>query len=205
MLSSLAAREPGLSFYSASKCRAEELLRSEGGNIAWTVLRPPAVYGPGDREMLPLFRLMARGLAPATGSPTARFSMLFVEDLSAAAIAWLHGDPVTGKTYALDDGHENGYDWHEISAVVADVCDRRVRVIRPPSQLLDLVAWTNSRLARLTGHLPMLTPEKLRELRHDDWVCGDTEFQQDHDWKPRFSLRTGLQATPDWQGYRPRN
>ncbi|MGB5148263.1 MAG: NAD(P)-dependent oxidoreductase, partial [Porticoccaceae bacterium] len=63
-LSSLAAREPQLSPYAASKFAGEQVVTASGDTVAWTILRPPAVYGPGDRELLPLFRLMARGIAP---------------------------------------------------------------------------------------------------------------------------------------------
>ncbi|HZU51772.1 MAG TPA: NAD(P)-dependent oxidoreductase, partial [Sphingomicrobium sp.] len=52
-VSSLAAREPKLSLYGASKARAEELVHSSGLN--WAIVRPPAVYGPGDKETLELF------------------------------------------------------------------------------------------------------------------------------------------------------
>jgi nucleoside-diphosphate-sugar epimerase len=201
--SSLAAREPGLSFYAASKHRAEQVLKEEAAGITWSVLRPPAVYGPGDRELLPLFRLMARGIALTPGSPTARFSMLYVEDLSSAAIAWLRGNPVSGKIYTLDDGQVDGYDWHDLSRIVGELCNRRVRVIRASSWLLDFPARINSVLATITGGLPMLTPEKLRELRHHDWVCNNAAFRRHIDWRPRFSLAAGLRATPNWPGHVP--
>ena len=68
LLSSLAAREPGLSWYAASK-RAGEALLGSHPDLDWLVLRPPAVYGPGDREMLPVFEAMARGIAPVPGDP----------------------------------------------------------------------------------------------------------------------------------------
>ena len=203
--SSLAAREPRLSFYAASKHRAEQVLKKEGDGIAWAVLRPPAVYGPGDRELLPLFRLMARGIALTAGSPSARFSMLYIEDLSNAVIAWLRNDPVAEKTYALDDGQTQGYDWNDISRVVGELCNRKVRVIQVPSWLLDIPAWINGRIGLVIGGSPMLTTEKLRELRHHDWVCNNADFQQDIDWQPRFSLAEGLRATPNWPGYRQCN
>ena len=83
-ISSLAAREPGLSHYAGSKRRAETVLADQAGNMSWVVLRPPAVYGPGDKETLPLWRWMARGFAFVLGSGQTRFSMLYVDDLSAA-------------------------------------------------------------------------------------------------------------------------
>ena len=202
-ISSLAAREPQLSFYATSKRRAEQLLQEEGGEIAWTILRPPAIYGVGDRELLPVFRLMARGLAFTPGLPNARFSMLHVSDLSSAVVAWLGSDPVTEGLFAIDDGQAKGYDWHEVSEIVGDLCNRKVRVIRAPSWLLDLPAWLNSRIGMAFGTSPMLTPEKLRELRHHDWVSNSTEFQRSIDWRPKVKLAEGLLATPNWPGHRP--
>jgi len=199
-LSSLAAREPQLSFYAASKRRAEQVLHDEGAGIPWTVLRPPAVYGPGDREMLPVFRLMARGIALTAGSPHARFSLLYVEDLSAAILAWLKGDLAAGATFPLDDGQPCGYDWHEVSEIVSRLCHRKIRVMQAPSWLLDAPAWVNARLGIHFGTAPMLTPQKLRELRHHDWVCDGTEFQRLSGWSPATQLAKGLRATPDWAG-----
>lgn len=197
-ISSLAAREPQLSFYASSKRRAEQVLHDEGSDVPWTILRPPAVYGPGDRELLPLFRLMSRGIALTAGPPSARFSMLFVEDLSAAVIAWLLGDIVTEGTYAIDDGQPRGYDWHDVSRIVSRLCGRKIRVVQTPSWLLDIPAWVNSRLGITFGTSPMLTPQKLRELRHNDWVCDGTEFQQTFDWEPIVQLEKGLRSTPNW-------
>lgn len=202
-ISSLAAREPQLSFYAASKQRAEQVLKEEGSGIAWSVLRPPAVYGPGDRELLPVFRLMARGLALTPGSPTARFSMLHVDDLSFAVIAWLGSDLAAEGVYTIDDGHDNGYDWHDVSEVVGGLCNRKVRVIQAAPWLLDLPAWVNSRLGVVFGTFPMLTPEKLRELRHHDWVCNNVAFQRSIAWHPKIKLADGLRATPNWPGHRP--
>jgi nucleoside-diphosphate-sugar epimerase len=177
------------------------LLEKEGDSFAWTILRPPAVYGPGDREMLPLFRLMARGLALTPGLPSSRFSLLYVNDLSSAVAAWLRIEFPPKEIFEIDDGHVEGYDWHDISGVVGDLCKRKVRVALAPSWLLDMPAWLNARLGAAFGTAPMLTPEKLRELRHHDWVCDNSAFRQASNWQPRMTLAAGLRATPNWAGY----
>ena len=200
-ISSLAAREPQLSFYAASKHRAEQALKTEGVGIAWTVLRPPAVYGPGDRELLPVFRLMARGVALTPGSPGARFSMLYVDDLGSAVMAWLDSDCVTEEVFTIEDGRAKGYDWHDVGEIVGQLCKRKVRVVRAPSWLLDVPAWVNGRIGTFFGTAPMLTPEKLRELRHPDWVCDSAAFQRVINWRPTVKLAEGLRATPDWPGH----
>ena len=200
-ISSLAAREPQLSFYAASKRAAEQLLEEDGSDIAWTILRPPAVYGPGDREMLPLFRLMGRGIVLSAGAPNARFSMIYVEDVSEAVIAWLRNDSTDQAVFEIDDGQPQGYDWHDVGKIAGDICQRDVRVIRTPSWLLDLPAWVNARIGAVFGTSPMLTPEKLRELRHHDWVSDSSHFQQVFGWSPRIKLPEGLRLTPGWSGH----
>ena len=67
LVSSLAAREPQLSDYAASKRAGEGAVLEVLGSRA-TVLRPPVVYGPGDRETLVFFQLAGRRLVPLLGS-----------------------------------------------------------------------------------------------------------------------------------------
>lgn len=199
-LSSLAAREPSLSFYAMSKYRGEQLLQEQAGGIGWMALRPPAVYGPGDRELLPLFRLMAKGIAPVPGSAAARFSMVYVDDIAALILAWLQqAEPVTG-VFTLDDGTPGGYNWRDVAEVVSRLCQRPVRLLRIPSLVMDIPALANRSLGRVFGYAPMLTPEKLRELRHPDWVCDNAALQQVLTWQPRYRLADGLAATPGWCG-----
>ncbi|WP_279388112.1 NAD-dependent epimerase/dehydratase family protein [Chromatocurvus halotolerans] len=194
--SSLAAREPQLSWYARSKFAAEQaLLNTAPAQVPfdWTVLRPPAVYGPGDREMLPLFRLMAqRGIAPLPGSAQARVSLLHIDDLVAATLAILDSPHGSGRTLTLHDGKADGYSWQEIADTASQAWGRPVTLRPVPPLLLNLVASNNLRLARLTGRAPMLTPSKLRELRHDNWVCDNAAIQSVCDWQPRIGLAAGL-------------
>jgi len=197
-LSSLAAREPGLSFYAASKRRGEQLLEQRAADLSWIALRPPAVYGPGDREMLPLFRAMAKGFAPVPGKRASRFSMIYVEDIAELVATWLERDSAVSGIYTLHDGHKDGYDWDDVCQTVSEICQRSVRPIEIPSLLLDIPAWLNARVSSWLGYAPMLTPEKLRELRHPDWVCDNVEINNLLGWQPRVSLREGLLKTPGW-------
>ena len=192
LLSSLAAREPQLSWYAASK-RAGEALLEEHRQLDWVVVRPPAVYGPGDKEMLPVFQSMARGIAPVPGDPGSRTSLVHVRDLVNAVIACLQARAATHQTLTLCDGHPNGYDWLEMAELAGAVWERKVRLWRVPHWLLDSVAWLNLRMAALTGRAPMLTPAKLRELRHQDWVVDNSAITAATGWSPAIDLREGLQ------------
>lgn len=192
LLSSLTAREAELSWYASSKHRSEELLQSHSG-IDWLVLRPPAVYGPGDKEMLPVFQAMSRGIAPVPGKTTARISLIHVNDLVTALIACLETDATRHQTLTLCDGRENGYNWHDMADMASIVWERKVRLWQVPPRLLDCVAWINVQSARLTGRAPMLTPPKLRELRHSDWVVDNETIAEVTSWQPEIGLQKGLE------------
>lgn len=194
LLSSLAARQPRLSWYAASKCRAEELLLRHGDAMPWTILRPTAVYGPGDREMLGLFKAMRRGLLPVPGDPAARVTLLHVKDLVEAILCWARtATPPRGR-FELHDGTPDGYGWADLTDIAATAWQRPVRRLPVPAGLLRGAAWLNLGLARLVGYDPMLTPGKVRELRHPDWRCDNTALTAAVGWNPRITLLDSLRG-----------
>jgi nucleoside-diphosphate-sugar epimerase len=195
LISSLAAREPQLSFYAASKRGGEKVLASLSGNMFWGVLRPPAVYGPGDREMLPLFQSMFRGLAPVIGSDSNRVSLLYVEDLVDAIVSWLENSKNSKCFYELHDGHKSGYSWQEIIDVVERMKGKAIFRLNIPVSFVRLTASLNLMAAKVFGGSPMLTPGKVRELVHPDWVAENDQLIRETGWAPKVLLEEGLRKT----------
>ncbi len=197
LISSLAAREPGLSAYAASKRRGEVAVTGNAGPMRVSIFRPPAVYGPGDREMLPLFRMMARGIAPVFGSPDARFSLIFVEDLADAVVAWETASNGCEQLIEIDDGRPGGYGWTDVCETIETITGRPVRRIGLPAALVSIPAAFNTLAGMATGYSPMLSLGKLRELRHPDWVCRTGSGITG--WRPTHQLADGLLETPGWR------
>jgi 2-alkyl-3-oxoalkanoate reductase len=199
-LSSLAAREPGLSWYSASKAAAESVLLSCPQD--WSILRPPAVYGPRDPALAPLWRGLARGWLPRLGPPAARFSLLYVDDLAEAVVRLLqHGEAVRA-VLPLHDGRTGGYSWPELAEIGAAQRGGRVRILPLSRGLLGGLATLNLRTAGLRGAAPMLTPGKVRELVHADWVCDNSQIEAALGWSPRTTLEMRLPQLPGWEKLR---
>lgn len=199
LISSLAAREPSLSAYAASKRMGEDALASTlGDRMSWDIVRPPAVYGPGDREMLPLLRLIRRGVVPVIGHRNARFSLLYVDDLADAVCGLLQSAPASaGRHFELHDGHPDGYTWPQIAAIAADLNGKEPFCLSIPRPLMQSVAQANALLARLLGYRPMLTPGKVREIFHPDWACDNSAISGAIGWQPRVSFREGMKRLFD--------
>jgi len=194
LISSVAARMPELSHYAASKLQGECAVKAASATMRWTALRPPVVFGPGDRELLPLFRCIAKGFAPLPAGRPGRFSLLYVDDLATAVLRWLEADTGYGQTFELDDGNPGGYDWDSMVSIAGRVLREGapVRRVSIPAPLLDLVAQANLAAARLVGYAPMLTPGKVREITHPDWLCDSRAFALATGWRPAWAFEAGL-------------
>jgi len=195
LISSLAAREPNLSAYAASKRLGEIALSQTASASSWTVLRPPAVYGPGDRALLPLFRLMQHGIVPLLGRTDARFSLLHVEDLAEAVMKWLVSESRESRVFDLDDGHPRGYSWCEVAETVERLRGKAAFRFHVSELPMNVAAKLNQIAASLLGYAPMFTLGKVREIRHPDWVCDNSMFCHATNWSPTMCLENGLRTT----------
>jgi nucleoside-diphosphate-sugar epimerase len=192
LISSLAARQPELSWYAQSKYLSE-LQLSYYSQLRWTVFRPTAVYGPGDKELKPIFQAMYRGLLPVAGNIHGRFGLIHVYDLVAAIQAWLVSETPINGIFELDDGTSGGYSYQSLSVLAQQVWGRPVRCIAIPDLLIRNIALLNLWLARLFHYSPMLTPGKVNELQHNDWVCDNVPLISAlPSWRPSIHLQDVL-------------
>ena len=192
-ISSLAAREPDLSDYGWSKARAERLVAASA--LDWTIVRPPALYGPGDRETFELFRMARRGLValPPKGG---RFSLLHVEDLSRLILAILAAPEATlGATYEPDDGREHGWDHRHFARTLGRIFGRRAATLAMPKMVMKGAARLD-RMVRRGG--AKLTADRVRYFCHPDWVAAAAARPPASLWTPAIRTPTGLKATAEW-------
>ncbi|UJP05933.1 MAG: NAD(P)-dependent oxidoreductase [Nitrosomonas sp.] len=193
LISSLAARQPELSWYAKSKFQSEQLLIDRTSTLAWTIFRPTAVYGPGDKELKPMFQAMYRGFFPAVGGMRNRFGLIHVHDFIAAIQTWLSSENTAHGIYELDDGTPGGYSYQSITALARQVWGRSVYCIVIPDFVIRSIAQANLWAARMLRYSAMLTPGKVNELQHHDWVCDNTPLIRVlPEWHPRIQLADAL-------------
>lgn len=189
-VSSLAAREPGLSAYGWSKAEGDKLV--EASALDWAIVCPPAIYGPGDMEMLELFKLARRGLAltPASG----RLSVIEVGDLARLLLKLASGGPRGGR-YDCDDGVEGGWSHRDFALAVGTATGKRVAPIGLPRPLMMAGAHLD-RLFRGKG--AKLTPDRVAYFCHQDWVIDAARRPPAAMWQPKVPTPAGLAATAAW-------
>lgn len=191
-ISSLAAREPDLSDYGWSKELAERHVLASG--LDWTIVRPPAIYGPGDRDILDLFRMAKRGLMLLP--PGGRLSAIHVTDLARLLLilaADRHVSPA--HVYEVDDGTAGGWDHGDFGRALGRAVGRAtVRTFASPPRLLNAAARVD-RLLR--GRKAKLTPDRVRYLCHPDWVSAPSLAVPAPLWTPQIATEDGLKTTAE--------
>jgi nucleoside-diphosphate-sugar epimerase len=191
-VSSLAAREPKLSLYGASKARAEELVERSG--LDWVIVRPPAVYGPGDRETLQLFKMARRGqvFMPPKGG---RASYIHVDDLARLLLALTAEDSPAKVILEPDDGRAHGWGHEEIGEALGRAVGTPARTLHVPRAVLSLAAQAD-RLVR--GGRARLTPDRAAYFSHDNWVVDSARQPPTSLWRPQVETEDGLARTALW-------
>jgi nucleoside-diphosphate-sugar epimerase len=190
-VSSLAAREPKLSLYGASKAKSEALVAASG--LSCAIVRPPAVYGPGDKETLDLFRMARFGVVLLP--PKGRLSLIHVDDLVRLLLALAAPDAPSGQIVEPDDGHPDGWSHKELAEALGAAVGRRGLSLSVPAGLMRLGAWAD-RLFR--GDKAKLTADRAAYFSHPDWVADPSRAPPHDLWQPRIATNEGLAATAAW-------
>lgn len=190
-VSSLAAREPKLSLYGASKKKGEELVMSSG--LDWAIVRPPAVYGPGDRETLELFRMAKLGLMLMP--PKGRVSVIHADDLARLLLALADLAAPTGCLVEPDDGKPGGWTHREFARALGAAVGTKPAIVSSPGIVLRLAARLDHLLRR--DHAK-LTVDRAAYFSHRNWVVEPKRAAPPELWRPQIDTAQGLEATAEW-------
>ena len=190
-VSSLAAREPGLSKYGASKARSEELV--EGSGLDWIIVRPPAVYGPGDRETLELFKMAKLRLMLLP--PKGRVSVIHVDDLSRLLLALAGTDEPSRATFEPDDGLTGGWSHKELARAIGRAVGRGNVSLSMPGPMLKLGAMVDRLVRRERAKL---SADRAAYFSHRDWVVNPDRRPPSDVWRPLVEPGQGLAGTAAW-------
>ncbi|MFO7870653.1 MAG: NAD-dependent epimerase/dehydratase family protein [Kiritimatiellia bacterium] len=182
--------------YGSSKLAAERLLTERASGIPVTIIRPPAVFGPGDRNLLPLFRTARRLRAvPVVGRPSRRISFVDVRDLVEGILLSSAASTARGRIYYIAGGTRT---MRDISETVAEALSIPPRIVSLPPLLARLAGEFGELKWTLTGKPQILSRRKIRDMLRDGWTCDWSKAGRELDYRPRFQLRETMRDTADW-------
>jgi len=193
-----------VSRYGRSKAQMEEVLwtphnmaESYGEALPLTVVRPPAVYGPRDRDILDFFRAVKRHVCPVVGGGTSpTLSLVHARDLARGMVEVSLHPATEGETYLL--GSERPYAWNEVKQAATEALDTWAVTLPVPGPLVGMVGAAAEAWGTITGSYPPLNRDKAREVRHACTACVIDKAQGDFGYAPQIPLDQGVAETVEW-------
>lgn len=182
------------SAYGKSKIMAENCLERLAGRVPITVVRPPAVYGPRDKDLAILFRLISRGILPVV-FPSPAYSVVYVKNL-AAGICLVMERPHDGlRSFFFTDGPAAS--WSDFGGLIARALGRQPLKIHIPLFAVRAVALVAGLFDSLTGKAGILSRDKISEMG-GSWVVSDERARRELGYRPEFSTQQGIAETVTW-------
>ena len=187
-----------VSAYGRSKLRAEALCLERSADIPVTIVRPPAVYGPGDRDVLQVFQMLAKGVLVTAGSAARqRFSMIYVDDLVSGIMMAARSDRAKGRIYYITFPHSSS--WNELIAASQPILGfKKLFKISLPDPLVFFVGMVIGSAGSLSGKPALISRDKANELVQDYWVCSPQQALLDFGFTASTSLAEGIAKTISW-------
>lgn len=182
--------------YGRSKLAAERAALAKKDELKLTIIRPPAIYGPRDREILAFFKSIKFGVLPLLGSPQSKLSMTYGPDCARACIRAIDADVPSGSIFAVDDGavHTMAELIQEAESAIGKRAFLRIPL---PRRVVEGAALLSEAYGRATNRAVMLTRDKCNEL-FDQWVCDSSKTQRELGWAPSMTFSQGVKHTVDW-------
>jgi nucleoside-diphosphate-sugar epimerase len=181
--------------YGKSKARLEELLRCKESQVDWTVIRAPAVYGPGDKDFLAYFKLIQSGWRFVIGRKSV-LSLVYVHNLVDAIVRCVvHAGARNNAFFIADRG---SYDWDQLGAMIETFFKRKTKRIGVPFWVVRMVALFNQVRMPFCRSVPLLNKHKLAEMSQAFWVVSTEKARLALGYAPSFETLEGLHATGRW-------
>jgi len=180
-----------VSAYGRSKLEGERIVMKHKSAIPVTVIRPPAVYGPRDKDFYIFFKLLKKGISLSWGE--CYYSLLYVDDLVRGAILSAESKTAEGEIFYLSDGRI--YSNEEITEAIALTLESKPVRLKIPKSLMPVIAGIGQKLGN-QGNI--INKDKIRELQHSYWTCDSTKSRNELGFIPNVGIKEGIKWTADW-------
>lgn len=179
-----------VSDYGKSKLEGEMAVLKYKDIIPVTILRPPAVYGPRDRDMLVLFRMIKKGFFFDLGK--CYYSLLYVDDLVQGIILSAESEQAEGNVYFICDN--DCYSGEQIAKEISTALDVRARPLKVPQAAMPFFAFLGEKINKQG----IINRDRIKDFRHSHWICSPKKAREQMGYLPKVGIKEGIKWTADW-------
>jgi nucleoside-diphosphate-sugar epimerase len=185
-----------ISAYGRSKLLAEEAVLEFSRERAATIIRPPSVYGPGDKDFLILFKNINRGFLPMIGRGAQKISLVYLDDLLAGIQLAAVKSEANGKLFYICGDEDVTF--FEIAHAIANALSKRTLTLHIPLHGVEWITRLSVLFSRLTNKASLLNMDKLNEMKQPAWLCSNQKAKEQLEFSPQVALEEGMEKAAAW-------
>jgi dihydroflavonol-4-reductase len=182
--------------YGKSKLEGEKVVLEFSSRLPVTIIRPPAVYGPKDTDILSFFKVTNKGFRTLLGKGERYISLCYIEDLIHGIILAAESPKAIGQIYFIAD--DQIYSWRETFRIVSKVLNKKTIPLRIPKAFLYIIAFVSENIARILGKPTVINVQKVREITQKYWLCDVSKAKRELGFSPKYKLEEGAKKTVKW-------
>ncbi len=184
-----------ITVYGRSKLAGENALRLNAGDMWWSIIRPPAVYGSFDYSFLPLIKSIKHGFRLSIGKPII-YSAIHAADLAKTLSLCLTLKSPSGHTWYATDGVDHSGE--EFNQSISDILGVKTIRIAIPKPVAYAVATAIETWGNITNQTVLLNRDKIKEITTPFYTCNDSDFRELSGFKSEYDLHRGMNETINW-------
>jgi nucleoside-diphosphate-sugar epimerase len=179
-----------VSVYGKTKLEGEKIVIAHKDKIPVTIIRPPAVYGPRDRDLLILFKMVKLGFIPYWGK--CYYSFIYIEDLINGIILSALKKEAEGEILFMSDG--NIYSSDDIICAISDAVQKKPVKLTVPRFIMPLLGVISEKAKGVN----IINTDKIKEMQHNHWICDTLRAKERLNFEPKVKIKEGAKWTADW-------
>jgi len=184
-----------VSYYGETKLEGEEVARRTlGDKVPWVILRPGAVYGPREKDILQYFQMAKTGVAFLPGDGRQSVGYVHVDDLVDALLRAAASPRAVRHVYFVSASEAT---WVRLLEIIGDAVGRRPLSLKIPLPLVKLAALGSEAVGHLRGKAAILNMDKVKEARQEAWTCDAGRIRRELGWRPRWTLEKGVRQVAE--------
>ena len=185
-----------ITHYGESKLEGERIVLQHASQLPVTIIRPPAVYGPRDSDMLGFFKVANKGFRISFGRGESFLSLCYVKDLINGIILAAENPKSIGQIYFIAD--DKVYSWTEAFKIIARVLNKRTIPLRIPKSIVLFLAFILEHFSKLFGRTAVFNTQKAKEITQRYWILDVSKAKAELGFSPRYDLERGAKETVRW-------
>ncbi|MBI2982239.1 MAG: NAD-dependent epimerase/dehydratase family protein [Deltaproteobacteria bacterium] len=182
--------------YGESKWEEERVALQYKDRLPITMIRPPAIYGPRDEQILKYFQMVKRRVVIIPGRSPQRLNMAHAQDVVTGMLLAAESSRSTGETFFIGDSRD--YEWGEVADLVGRTFGKRLFRIRIPISLLYLIGCFGEIVTRLTGRSVPFGMTNMKNFAQKNWTLDISKARKILGYEPAYSLEKGIAETANW-------